>query len=55
MKGLTKLAGEICKSAELNTDYPPALASAIELVLEAGYVNNRLSKYAYRGSTFYKR
>jgi magnesium chelatase subunit I len=55
VKGLVKLAGTICKSIECSSEDPTALASAIEFVLEAGYVNNRLSKYAYRGSTFYKR
>jgi hypothetical protein len=29
-------------------DEPGALASAVEFVLEALYVNNRLCKYAYR-------
>lgn len=55
IKGLAKLAGTICKSTGLSAEDAPAMASAIEFVLEAGYVNNRLSKYAYRGSTFYKR
>jgi magnesium chelatase subunit I len=55
VKGLVKLAGTICRSIECSSEDPTALASAIEFVLEAGYVNNRLSKYAYRGSTFYKR
>ena len=27
---------------------------ASEFILEALYVNNRLSKYAYRGAAFYK-
>jgi magnesium chelatase subunit I len=55
VKGLAKIAGGVCRAAELSPEEPSALSSAIEFVLEAAYVNNRLSKYAYRGSTFYKR
>jgi magnesium chelatase subunit I len=55
IKGLDRIAAAVCRSAELSPEDPAALASAIEFVLEAAYVNNRLSKYAYRGSTFYKR
>lgn len=54
VKGLSRAAQAVCKSAELSPDDPAAMASAIELILEAAYVNNRLSKYTYRGSTFYK-
>jgi len=55
LKHLVPAAKSVCREAELSADDPAALASAIELILEALYVNNRLSKYAYRGSTFYKR
>ena len=53
--GLLDAAREVCRKADLPADEPGELASAVEFVLEALYVNNRLSKYAYRGSTFYKR
>ena len=53
--GLLDRAAAVCRQAELKPDDPAALAGAIELILEALYVNNRLSKYAYRGGTFYKR
>jgi hypothetical protein len=36
VKGLTQLAGTICKTVGLSPEDQPALASAIELVLEAG-------------------
>ena len=55
LKNLAAAAESVCREAELPADDPAALASAIEFVLEALYVNNRLSKYAYRGSIFYKR
>ena len=55
LNGLVEAAREVCRKAGLPADEPGALASGIEFVLEALYVNNRLSKYAYRGSTFYKR
>ncbi len=54
-KALSPTANKICRDAELDPKDPPAMASAVEFVLEALYVNNRLSKYAYRGSTYYKR
>jgi hypothetical protein len=34
---------------------PAILASVGEFLLEGLYVNNRLSKYAARGKTFFKR
>lgn len=55
IKGLSAAARSVTREAELPGDHPAALASAAEFILEALYVNNRLSKYAYRGSTFYKR
>jgi len=54
-KGFRKAATKVCTAANLNPDDPASLASAAEFVLEALYVNNRLSKYGYRGKTFYKR
>jgi magnesium chelatase subunit I len=55
LKGLKKAAVKVCDTAKINPDETANLASAAEFVLEALYVNNRLSKYAYRGRTFYKR
>ncbi|HOJ53165.1 MAG TPA: sigma 54-interacting transcriptional regulator [Phycisphaerae bacterium] len=55
IKGLRDVTRSVVREAGLPADSPAALASAAEFVLEALYVNNRLSKYEYRGSTFYKR
>jgi len=52
---LRKGAGRLCGELKLNPDDPQMLASAIEFILEGLYVNNRLSKYAYQGRTFFKR
>jgi magnesium chelatase subunit I len=52
---LRKGAAAICREAKLDAENPQMLASAIEFILEALYVNNRLSKYAYQGKSFYKR
>ncbi len=53
--GLRRSAAKLCKAVGLKRDDPADLASAVEFVLEALYVNNRLSKYAYRGRTYYRR
>ena len=55
IKGLARVGQSVCAKAELSPDDPAVLASAMEFVLEALYVNNRLSKYTYQGNTFYKR
>ncbi len=52
---LTKAASAFCAEARLDPGDPHMLASAIEFILEALYVGNRLSKYAHRGRTYYKR
>jgi magnesium chelatase subunit I len=54
VKPLSKAAAELCRKAELNPDDPDHAASAIEFILEALHVNNRLSKYAYKGRTYYR-
>ncbi len=54
IKGLLPEARKFCQRMELSPEDPQALAAAVEFLLESLYVNNRLSKYAYRGSTFYK-
>jgi len=55
IKGLLPAGKALCEQAGLTVDEPAALASAMEFILESLYVNNRLSKYTYRGNTFYKR
>lgn len=55
VKGLRGAAEVLCKKTDCDPKTPAYLASAAELVLEALYVNNRLTKYAYRKRTFYKR
>ncbi|MFQ6048814.1 MAG: AAA family ATPase, partial [Phycisphaerae bacterium] len=55
VRGLKKAAKELLSAAKIDRHEPAYLASAGEFVLEALYVNNRLSKYAYRRRTYYKR
>lgn len=55
VRGLPRVSRSVCAKADLPPEDPAALASATEFVLESLYVNNRLSKYTYRGNTFYKR
>lgn len=55
VRGMPRVSRSLCAKADLPPEDPAALASAVEFVLEALYVNNRLSKYTYRGNTFYKR
>jgi magnesium chelatase subunit I len=55
VRGLTDLAGKVCREFQRDATDPADLASAMEFVLEALYVNNKLSKYVYRGKTFMKR
>ena len=55
LRALAPAAEALCSAGGLDPADPAALASAGEFLLETLYVNNRLSKYAYRKSTFYKR
>jgi len=55
LPALNKAATRFCQSAELPADSPSHLAAAAEFILDAMYVNNRLSKYAYHGRTVFKR
>jgi hypothetical protein len=61
IKGLTDVAAGVLKVADSHADGAVSsgstlhLASAIEFVLEALHVNDKLSKYAFRERTFYKR
>lgn len=52
---LTEAAAKLCAAAGLSAKDPSMLAGAIEFVLEALYVNNRLSKYAHKGRTYFRR
>ncbi|MCH9033630.1 MAG: magnesium chelatase, partial [Planctomycetes bacterium] len=45
----------ICTKCDRSPTDTANLASAAEFVLDGLYVNNRLSKYAYNGRSFYKR
>lgn len=55
IKGLREAAADICVHNDRAPEDSANLASAAEFVLEALYVSNRLTKYAYHGRTFYKR
>ncbi len=52
---LKKAAVKLCVSLEQPFEEAAYLTAAAELILEALYVNDRLSKYAYRGRTYIKR
>ena len=52
---LKKAAAKLCVNLDLPFEDEAHLAAAAEFVLEALYVNNRLSKYAYHGKRGYKR
>ena len=55
VKGLTQAATRLAKELKLSEKDPGALVSAGELLLEALYVNNRLSKYNRAGKTFFRK
>lgn len=55
VRGLHRSAASVCRQTEADPGNPLHLASAIEFVLEALHVNDRLSKYAFHERTFYKR
>jgi len=52
---LKKAAVKLCVAAEHASEEPAYLAAAAEFILEGLYVNNRLSKYAFHGRTYFKR
>jgi magnesium chelatase subunit I len=52
---LKQAAVKVCVEAKQLFEKDAYLAAAAEFVLEALYVNNRLSKYAYQGRTRFKR
>jgi magnesium chelatase subunit I len=53
--GLHDAAKALCRTCELPADDPLHLAGAVEFVLEALHVHDKLSKYVYRERTFYKK
>jgi hypothetical protein len=55
VKGLPQAATKLTKEMELDTGDNALLASVGEFVLEALYVNNRLSKYNSKGKTFFRK
>ncbi len=55
IKGLTPAAKRLAEAMELDATNPGTLASAGEFLLEALYVNNRLSKYNRNGKTFFRK
>jgi magnesium chelatase subunit I len=55
IKGLKQSAAELAKSLALDPKDPAALVSAGEFILEALYVNNRLSKGLLRGKTVFRK
>ena len=54
LPALKKAAARICMEADQPSE-PAHLAAAAEFILDALYVNNRLSKYAYHGKSLFKR
>ncbi len=55
ISGLTKAAQKLVKELQLPADDQGMLASVGELILEALYVNNRLSKFNRAGKTFFRK
>ncbi len=55
LKPIHTAAGKVAAELELNAANDGDLAAAGEFLLEALYVNDRLSKYSARGKTFFKR
>src|SRR4051794_33178359 len=55
VKGLPQAAARLAKEMQLDGGDAATLASAGEFLLEAMYVNNRLSKYNGKGKTFFKK
>jgi magnesium chelatase subunit I len=55
IKGLTQGATKLAREMELDSNDPAILASCGEFLLEALYVNNRLSKFNNRGKRFFRK
>lgn len=52
---LKRAAIELAMKADRPFEDPAELAGAAEFILEALFVNDRITRYAYRGKTFYRR
>lgn len=55
IKGLQKAATDLAKELEMEGKDAASVVSAGEFLLEALYVNNRLSKASVRGKTFFRK
>jgi hypothetical protein len=55
VKGLPQAAMKLAKEMEADANDSSLLAGTGEFVLEALYVNNRLSKYNTKGKTFFRK
>ncbi len=55
VRGLSQSATALAKEMKLDGGDPATLASVGEFLLEALYVNNRLSKFNSKGKTFFKK
>jgi magnesium chelatase subunit I len=55
VKGLPQASQKLAREMELDGGDTATLASAGEFLLEALYVNNRLSKYNSKGKTFFRK
>jgi len=55
VKGLKQAALELCRELGLDTKDAGCVVSAGEFILEALYVNNRLSKGLLRGKTVFRK
>ncbi len=55
ISGLTESATRLAKELDLDADDQATLASVGEFILEALYVNNRLSKYTRAGKAFFRK
>jgi magnesium chelatase subunit I len=55
VRGLSQSAAALAKEMKLDGSDPATLASVGEFLLEALYVNNRLSKFNSKGKTFFKK
>jgi magnesium chelatase subunit I len=55
IRGLAPAAARLARQLDLDGEDPGILASVGEFLLEGLYVNNRLSKYATKGRTFFRK
>jgi magnesium chelatase subunit I len=55
VKGLKPAAAKLADELDMDASDPAALVSAGEFLLEALYINNRLSKASIRGKTFFRK